>query len=102
MAPLILSAVYIRNRDATYYLSALVAASGTIVMTTIACRNDAKVLGKQNLPIGKERSNSENSSGKSPKSEVSVEMETVQEVESQVMEVQVTDVSSNPVGESTQ
>ena len=78
MAPLILSAVYTRNRDATYYLSAGVATFGTIVMTTIACRKDAKVLGKQNIMTVRERSNSENSNGKDAKSNMNVEMSPVQ------------------------
>lgn len=78
MAPLILSAVYIRNRDATYYLSAGIATLGTIVMIMIACRKDAKVLGKQNILAVRERSNSENSNGKDTKGEMKVEMSPVQ------------------------
>ena len=80
MAPLILSAVYTRNRDATYYLSAGVATLGTIVMTTSACRKDAKVLGKQNIIDVRERSNSQNSNGKDAKSDMDVEMSPVQGV----------------------
>ena len=88
MAPLILSAVYIRNRDATYYLSAGIATLGTIVMIMIACRKDAKVLGKQNILAVRERSNSENSNGKDTKAEMKVEMSPVQRVGDEISATQ--------------
>jgi len=101
VAPLILSAVYTRNRDATYYLSAGVATLGTIVMTTIACRKDAKVLGKQNIIDVRERSNSQNSNGKDAKSDMDVEMSPVQGVSesnvSKEMNPAPTTTSSEPV-----
>ena len=49
--PLILSAIYMKNRDAIYYFSSGFAFVGLIVMIILACRKDCKTLGKvTNVP----------------------------------------------------
>ena len=51
LSPLVLSAIYIKNRDAIYYFSAIFSVIGTILTSIMACRKDCKTLGKvTNLP----------------------------------------------------
>ena len=47
--PLILSAIYMKNRDAIYYFSSIFAVIGLIVMSFLACRKDCKTLGKVSM-----------------------------------------------------
>ena len=49
VSPLILSAIYIKNRDAIYYFSSIFAAIGFVVMACLACRKDYKVIGKVSM-----------------------------------------------------
>ena len=51
ICPLVLSAIYIKNRDAIYYFSAIFSVIGTILTVILACRKDCKTLGKvTNVP----------------------------------------------------
>ena len=56
ICPLVLSAIYIKNRDAIYYFSAIFSVIGTIITTILACRKDCKTLGKVTNVPGEQKS----------------------------------------------
>lgn len=49
VCPLVLSAIYIKNRDAIYYFSCILAVVGLLVVSPLTCRKDVKTLGKVSI-----------------------------------------------------
>ena len=56
ICPLVLSAIYIKNRDAIYYFSSIFSVIGIILTSIMACRKDCKTLGKVTNVRGEEKS----------------------------------------------
>ena len=49
ICPLVLSAIYSKNRDAIFYFSSVLSLIGLLVVSPLACRKDVKTLGKVSL-----------------------------------------------------
>ena len=56
ICPLVLSAIYMKNRDAIYYFSSIFSVIGTIITVILACRKDCKTLGKVTNVPGEQKS----------------------------------------------